>query len=114
MNLDQQVRQLTQRPTEGVVHALSAGVGRDLGGQTCQQPGEGLRSMTLQREEVLESWQITPSTIWRFPSEASPTAIGLRPCPARVLVGGGGHQSPEDLQPAPLPLHPRENPLSAR
>src|ERR671920_1768449 len=46
--------------------------------------------------------------IWRFPSEASPPAIGLRPCPARVLVRGGGHQSPVDLQPATLPLDARE------
>jgi hypothetical protein len=54
MDLDQQVRQVTQGPTEGVVHALSAGVGRDLGGQTCQQPAEGLRSVALQAEKVLE------------------------------------------------------------
>jgi hypothetical protein len=67
MNLDQQVHQVTQGPTEGVVHALSAGVGRDLGSQTCQQPAEGLRSVVLQAEKVLESWQITPSMIWRFP-----------------------------------------------
>jgi hypothetical protein len=105
MNLDQQVRQLTQRPTEGVVHALSAGVGRDLGGQTCQKPGEGLRSVTLQREEVL---QLADHPFYDLALSRRPPAIGLRPCPARVLVGGGGHQSPVDLLPATRPLDPRE------
>jgi hypothetical protein len=46
--------------------------------------------------------------IWRLPSEASPTTIGLRPRPAGVLVGGGRHQRPVDLQPATLPLNPRK------
>ena len=46
--------------------------------------------------------------IWRLPSEASPPTIGLRPRPAGVVVGGGRHQRPVDLQPAPLPVHPRE------
>jgi hypothetical protein len=67
MDLDQQVRQVAQGSAEGVVDPLSAGVGRNLGRQTRQQPAEGLRPMALQREEVLESWQITPSMIWRFP-----------------------------------------------
>ena len=60
------------------------------------------------REKKSFSWQITPSMIWRFPSEASPPAIGLRPCPAGVLVRGGGHQRPVLLKPATLPLPPRE------
>jgi hypothetical protein len=54
MNLDQQVRQVTQGPTEGVVDPLSAGVGCDLGRQTCQQPAEGPRPGALHTEEVLE------------------------------------------------------------
>jgi len=52
--LDQQVRQATQRSAEGVVDALCAGVGHDLGGQTPQQPSQRLRTMTLQAEEVFE------------------------------------------------------------
>jgi hypothetical protein len=64
MNLDQQVRQVTQGPAEGVVDPLGAGVGRDLGGQTCQQPLKGLGAVALQREEVLESWQIEGPSVW--------------------------------------------------
>src|SRR5215210_9563327 len=52
--LDQQVRQMTQRSAKGVVDALCAGVGHNLGGQTRQQSSQRLRTMTLQREEVLE------------------------------------------------------------
>ena len=54
MDLDQQVRQVTQRSAKGVVDALCAGVGHNLGGQTRQQPSQRLRTMTLQAEEVLE------------------------------------------------------------
>jgi hypothetical protein len=54
MNLDQQVRQVTKGPTEGVVDPLSAGVGRHLGGQTCQQPSQRLGAVALQAEKVLE------------------------------------------------------------
>jgi hypothetical protein len=46
--------------------------------------------------------------IWRLPSEACPSPIGLRPCPAGVVLRGGSHQSPVALQPVPLPLDPRE------
>src|SRR5215203_7050812 len=105
MNLDQQVRQVTHRPTEGIVDALSAGVCRDLGRQTCQKPAEGLRSVALQAEKVLK---LADHPLYDLALSRRPTAIFLRPCPARVLVRGGGHQSPVDLQPAPLPLHPRE------
>ena len=52
--LDQQICQVAERSTEGVVDALSTGVCRNLGRETCQQPGEGLGSVTLQAEEVLE------------------------------------------------------------
>jgi hypothetical protein len=52
--LDQQICQVAEQSIEGVVDALSTGVCRNLGRQTCQQPAEGLRSMTLQAEEVLE------------------------------------------------------------
>jgi hypothetical protein len=54
MDLDQQVRQVAQGSAEGVVDPLSAGVGRNLGRQTRQQPAEGLRPMALQAEEVLQ------------------------------------------------------------
>jgi hypothetical protein len=91
MNLDQQVRQVTQRPTEGAVHALSAGVGRDLGGQTCQKPGEGLRSVTLQTEEVL---QLADHPFYDLALSRRPPAILLRPCPARVLVGVAATRTP--------------------
>jgi hypothetical protein len=52
--LYEQVRQVAQRSTEGVVDPLSAGVCRDLGGQARQQPSQRLGAVTLQREEVLE------------------------------------------------------------
>ncbi len=65
--LDQQVCQVAERSTEGVVDPLSTGVGRNLGRKARQQPAEGLGSVVLQAEEVLESWQITPSMIWRLP-----------------------------------------------
>jgi hypothetical protein len=54
MNLDQQICQVAQRSTEGVINALSTGVCRNLGRQTRQQPGEGLGSVALQAEEVLQ------------------------------------------------------------
>src|SRR5215216_6515789 len=105
MNLDQQVCQVTQGPTEGVVHPLSAGVGGDLGGQTCQQPAEGLRSVALQAEEVL---QLADNPLDDLALSRRPSAILLRPCPAGVLVRGSGHYRPVLLKPAPLPLHPRK------
>src|SRR5215210_2850573 len=101
MNLDQQVRQVTQGPTEGLVHTLSAGVGRDLGSQTCQKPAQRLRAVTLQAEKVL---QLADHPLYDLPLSRCPLPIGLRPCPPRVLVRGGGHQSPVLLKPAPLPL----------
>jgi len=52
--LDQQVRKVAQRSPEGVVDALAAGVRGDLRRQTSQQPAEGLGSVTLQSEEILE------------------------------------------------------------
>src|SRR5215217_1932337 len=52
--LYEQIRQVAQRSAERVVDLLCAGVGRDLGGQARQQPSQRLRTMTLQREEVLE------------------------------------------------------------
>ena len=52
--LDQQVRKVAQRSAEGVVDALAAGVRGDLRRQTSQQPAEGLGSVTLQSEEILE------------------------------------------------------------
>jgi len=52
--LDQQVRKVAQRSAEGVVDALAAGVRGDLRRQMSQQPAEGLGSVTLQSEEILE------------------------------------------------------------
>jgi len=45
---------VAQRSTLGVVDPLSTGICCNLGRQTRQQPGEGLGSVTLQREEVLQ------------------------------------------------------------
>src|SRR5918992_6311870 len=66
-DLDQQVRQMTQRSAEGIVDPLCAGVGHDLGCQRRQQPSQRLRTMTLQAKEKSLSWPITPSMIWRLP-----------------------------------------------
>ena len=52
--LDQQVCQLTQRSVDRVVDLLSAGVGRDLGGQARQQPSQRLGAVALQSEDVLQ------------------------------------------------------------
>ena len=52
--LDEQVRQMSERSAEGVVDPLSTGVGRDLGGQASQQPTQRLGPVALQREEVLQ------------------------------------------------------------
>src|SRR5918994_3793247 len=51
---DQQVSQMSQRTTKFAVEVLPAGVGRDLGRKTPQEPSEGLRPVALQEEEVLE------------------------------------------------------------
>ena len=67
MDLDQQIRQLSQRSVEGVVDPLCAGVGRDLGRQTPQQPSQRLGPVALQGEEILELPDLTPSMICRLP-----------------------------------------------
>jgi hypothetical protein len=46
---------------------------------------------------------MTPSKIWRLPSEASPTAIGSRPCALGVVFGSRHNQSPLLVGPVPLP-----------
>ena len=46
--------------------------------------------------------------IWRLPSEASPSPIGLRPCPAGVVVRRGRNERSVNFHPAPLPLDARE------
>jgi hypothetical protein len=53
-NLNQQILQVAQWSPELIVQPLPTGVRRDLGGQTRQQPAQGLGSVTLQAEEVLE------------------------------------------------------------
>ena len=52
--LDQQVRQVTQRSAERSADRLCAGVGRDLGGQSRQQPSQRLGAVALQSEDVLQ------------------------------------------------------------
>ena len=54
MSRSEQICQVAQRSAEGVVDPLAAGVGRDLGRQTSQQPAQRLRTVALQREEILE------------------------------------------------------------
>src|SRR5215208_3272975 len=76
--LDQQVRQMTQRSAEGVVDVLCAGVGHDLGGQTRQQPSQRLRTMTLQAKEVLE---LADHPFYDLAFATGPARIGLRPRP---------------------------------
>src|SRR5215212_12171619 len=102
--LDQQVRQVTKGPSEALtrwaqVYAATLAVRR-----ASSPPNVFARWRSTQKKSF--SWQITPSMVWRLPSEASPPTIGLRPCPAGVLVWGGGHQRPVLPKPAPLPLDP--------
>jgi hypothetical protein len=58
---------MAQRPTQEIVDPLPAGVRHDLGRRTRQQPAQGLGALTLQAEEILVSWPITPSMIRRLP-----------------------------------------------
>src|SRR5215210_3119542 len=99
--LDQQVCQLTQRSSDGIVDPLSAGVRCDLRRQARQQPSQRFGAVSLQSEEVLE---LTDDPFYDLALAGGPSPIGLRPRPAGVVVGGGGHQSPVLLKPAPLPL----------
>src|SRR5918995_3157414 len=103
--LDQEICQLTQWSSDGVVDPLNAGVGRDLRRQARQQPSQRFGAVALQSEEVLE---LADHPFHDLALARSPSPIGLRPRPAGVVVGGGGHQSPVLLKPAPLPLHPRK------
>jgi hypothetical protein len=52
--LDQQVCQVTQRSAEEIVDPLATGVRCDLCCKARQQPTEGLGSVTLQAEELLQ------------------------------------------------------------
>jgi hypothetical protein len=103
--LDQQACQVAQRSTEGVVDPLSTGVCRNFGRKARQQPGEGLGSVALQREEVL---QLADHPLDDLALAGGPSPIGLRPLPAGVVLRGGSHQSPVALQPVSLPLDARE------
>ena len=76
--LNQQVRQVTQRSAEGAVDPLPAGVRCDLGRQARQQPAEGLRAVTLQAEEVLE---LTNHPLDDLALARRPSAIGRPPGP---------------------------------
>jgi hypothetical protein len=103
--LGQQVCQATQRSAEGVVDPLGAGVGRDLGGQTRQQPLKGLRPVALQREEVL---QLADHHLYDLALARGPAAVLIRPRPQGVVLRGGRDERPVLLQPVPLPLNPRK------
>src|SRR5215216_5845264 len=100
-DLDQKVRQVTQRSAEGTVDPLSAGVGRDFGGQSCQQPSQGLGSVAFEPEEILE----LPDHPFHYLALAGgPAPIGLRPSPAGAVLRGGRNKRPVALQPVALPL----------
>ena len=103
--LDQQVCQLTQRSVDGVVDPLSAGVGRDLGGQARQQPSQRLGAVALQSEEVLE---LADDPFYDLALAGGPAPIGLRPSPAGVVLGRRRDERPVSLHPKPLPFHPGE------
>src|SRR5215207_6328287 len=103
--LNEQVRQMAQRSAEGVVYPLGARVRCDLGGQTRKQTSQRLGPVALQGEEILE---LADHPLDDLPLARGPSPIGLRPGPAGVVVGGGGHQSPVALQPVSLPLESRE------
>src|SRR5215213_4868521 len=89
--LYEQVRQATQRSAEGVVDALCAGVGHDLGGQAPQQPSQRLRTMTLQAEEVLE---LADHPFDDLAFARGPAPIGRRPRPPGVVFGAAGASAP--------------------
>ena len=109
--LDEQVRQMSQRSAEGVVDTLTTGVGRDLGGQASQQPTQRLRPVALQAEEVLE---LADYPLDDLALACGPSAIPFRPGPARVVVRGGGNKRPVDL-PSQRRSHSMPvKPLSAR
>ena len=61
--------------------------------------------MALQAEEVLE---LTNHPLDDLALARRLSAIGLRPGPVVLVVLRGGRQCPVLLQPASLPLHPRE------
>src|SRR5829696_1148215 len=103
--LYEQICQVAQRSAERVVDLLCAGVGRDLGGQARQQPSQRLRTMTLQREEVLE---LAYDPFYDLALARGPAPIGLRPRPAGVVFRGGRNERSVKLHPQPLPLEPRE------
>ena len=104
-DLDQKVRQVTQRSAKGAVDALCARVGHDLSGHSRQQPSQGLRAMTLQAEEVLE---LADHPFDDLAFARGPAAIGFRPRPPGVVFRGGRDERTVNLQPQPLPLDPRE------
>src|SRR5215208_6123097 len=89
--LYEQIRQVAQRSAERVVDLLCAGVGRDLGGQARQQPSQRLRTMTLQREEVLE---LAYDPFYDLALARGPAPIGLRPRPAGVVFGAAATSAP--------------------
>jgi hypothetical protein len=82
---------MTQRSAEGVVNALCAGVGHDLGGQTRQQPTQRLGTVALQREEVLE---LAYDPFYDLALARGPAPIGLRPRPVEVVFGAAATSAP--------------------
>ena len=102
--LDQQVRQVTQRSVEGVVDSLGAGVCRPW------RPSVPTALPTswhggAPNKEVLE---LADDPFYDLALARGPAPIGLRPCPAGVVLGRGRNKRPILLHQQPLPLYSRE------
>jgi len=71
--LDQQACQMAQLPAERLIDPLCAGECRNHGGEACQHPAQGLGSVALQAEEVLE---LADHPLDDLPLASGPPAIG--------------------------------------
>jgi hypothetical protein len=73
----EQVRQVAQRSAQRVVDPLGAGVGRNLGGQACQQLFQRLGAVALQRGEVSDAAGARPKAV--ITPSGSTTSATLKP-----------------------------------
>src|SRR5829696_7351733 len=97
---NQKVSQVAQWPPEQGIEPLPIGVGGYLRSKTRQQATQGLRAVSLQAEEILES---ADHLLDDLPLARRQAAVFHRPRPKRTLGGRGRHQSAVALQPVPLP-----------
>src|SRR5215208_7873004 len=103
--LYEQVRQVAQWSAEQFVQPLTAGVCGDLRRKAAQQALQGLRPVAFEKELVLE---LADHPLDDLSLASGPATVRLRPCPAVVVFGSRSDQRSVALQPAPLPLYPRE------